>query len=161
MISATNVQFQNCHFKILSLSAKHCCSKSNQIAKYDFSPELEDSKGLYKRRSLGRRDSKHLRQFATTVLLTSQMLLLKVWSPPSQLVPPNQLVPNSQLDPPVKWSPPLLPNIFYQQFSTEYFPPLFHKNVFVKICPSKTSSTHVPKFKIRYLHSLILGLVNN
>ena len=33
---------QSCLFKILSLSAKHCWSKSNQIAKYDFSPELEE-----------------------------------------------------------------------------------------------------------------------
>ena len=35
---------------------------------------IDRPKGLYKRRSLGRRDSKHLKQFSTTVLLTSQML---------------------------------------------------------------------------------------
>ena len=33
---------QSCLFKILSLSAKHCWSKSNQIAKCDFSPKLEE-----------------------------------------------------------------------------------------------------------------------
>ena len=33
---------QNCLFKILSLSAKYCWSKSNQKAKYDFSPALEE-----------------------------------------------------------------------------------------------------------------------
>ena len=67
-------------------------------------------------------------------------VLLKVWSPPSQFVPNSQLDPPSQLVPsPVNWCPPILPNIFHQQFSTEYFPPLFHQNVSIKNWPTNSA----------------------
>ena len=77
---------------------------------------------------------------------------VKVWSPLSQLVP------NSQLDPPVNWSLPILPNIFLQQVSTEYFPQnIFHQqfsteyftisppNCFHQKLSTKNSSEKCPK----------------
>ena len=68
--------------------------------------------------------------------------MLRVWSPPSQLVPISQLVPNIQVVPTVNSSPPILPYIFHQKF------PL---NI-IQNCPPKNQDLIFAQFTWSSLH---------
>ena len=68
--------------------------------------------------------------------------MLKVWSPPSQLVPISQLVPNIQVVPTVNCSPPILPYISHQKFPLNT----------IQNCPPKNQDLIFAQFTWSSLH---------
>ena len=114
----------------------------------------------YKERWVYSKTSKWLYKSSAIIDANWQLsALLKVWSPPSQLVPPqstrpqqstrspSRMVPSHSTEhfPPTSFHWIFSTKYFHQQFSTVYFPLLFYPNVSIKNCSPKKSSKKYSK----------------